>query len=152
METVKFADVPGYEGLYRISSNGVVVNIARMKALRAYKGKSNYYKVGLCKDGKVQYVRVHRLVAEAFIPNEHNKPQVDHIDGDTTNNNVDNLRWATPKENTNNPVTREKCAGIFASQEVRDKMSKSHKLVEARKRLYRLGDTGYTSTGKVIPT
>lgn len=150
METIRFADIPGYEGLYKVSTDGAVYSVARMKLLRAYKGKSNYYKVGLYRNGKVQYVRVHRLVAEAFIPNEQNKPQVDHIDGDTTNNNVDNLRWATPKENTNNPVTREKCADIFASQEVREKMSKSHKLVEVRKRLYRLGDTGYTSTGKVI--
>ena len=47
----------------------------------------------------------HRLIAEAFIPNPHNKPMIDHINTDRTDNSMSNLRWCTQKENMNNPIT-----------------------------------------------
>lgn len=61
----------------------------------------NYYKVAL----KSKQYFVHKLVANAFIPNYDNKPCVDHIDTNSLNNNVENLRWVTIKENNNNPIT-----------------------------------------------
>lgn len=52
--------------------------------------------------------RIHRIIAETFIPNPENKPCVDHIDGDKLNNRVDNLRWVTHLENNNNPITKQR--------------------------------------------
>ena len=50
-------------------------------------------------------MKIHRLVAQAFMPNNDNKPCIDHVDGNRTNNTYSNLRWVTPKENTNNIIT-----------------------------------------------
>ena len=58
----------------------------------------------LCKNGKIKYYHIHRLVAEAFIPNLENKPTVDHIDRNKLNNVVSNLRWATYKEQNTNRI------------------------------------------------
>ena len=84
---------------YQVSSLGYVVSTRRGKVLKPDLIKGVYKRVSLSKDGKVLRVFVHRLVAEAFIPNPLNKPYVNHIDNDPTNNTVGNLEWVTHSEN-----------------------------------------------------
>lgn len=99
--------IPNYEGIYEVSNLGNFRKLLKggyfpMKVTRNCYG---YYIIGLRKNKKVRQFRVARLVAQTFIPNPTNKPYVDHIDTDKSNNNVTNLRWTTPKENSNNHLT-----------------------------------------------
>ena len=86
-------DVVGYEGLYKISNHGNVYSNYTNKCLRAGTHKDGYKYVNLTKDGEKKYKTIHRLVAEAFIPNPDNLPMVNHRDETPSNNNVDNLEW-----------------------------------------------------------
>jgi len=93
---------------YLVSKTGLVKHKRINRLLKGF-NRNGYLQVTLKREnGKNQPMLVHRLVALTFIPNPENKPYVDHIDGGRRNNNVDNLRWATPKENSNNEQTREK--------------------------------------------
>ncbi|ALO80891.1 NUMOD4 domain-containing protein [Enterococcus faecalis] len=93
----KWKDIVEYEGLYQVSNLGNVYSFKTNKYLKPSGDK--YLHVILSKNNRTKTVRIHRLVAEAFIPNQDNKPQVNHIDGDRYNNNVKNLEWLTCKEN-----------------------------------------------------
>ena len=102
METWKVInDFPNYE----ISNFGNIRN--KTKLLKIVPNKQGYNIVVLC-NGIRKTINVHRLVAAAFVPNPENKPCVDHIDGDRTNNHADNLRWVTYLENNNNPITKKR--------------------------------------------
>ena len=84
---------------YSISSEGRVRNdeTNKMKSMDAT--SDGYHKVDLYSNGKRTSVRVHRLVAEAFIPNPNELPQINHIDGNKENNNVKNLEWVNNSQN-----------------------------------------------------
>ena len=104
----EWKNIKGYEGLYQVSNFGRVKSLnyhrtgkeVLMKPGRfVMKSGNAYYGVKLYKDSKMNVKLVHRLVAEAFIPNPENKPEVNHIDGNPSNNRVDNLEWVTRSEN-----------------------------------------------------
>lgn len=99
-------DIKGYEGIYQISSFGRVKRIdgkdERTKwLLSPIKQKRGYLYVCLCKNGKSSNRTIHRLVAEAFIPNKEGLPCVNHKDENKQNNRLDNLEWCTYKYNSN---------------------------------------------------
>ncbi len=108
-----FLDITGYEGLYQISNKGRVKSMKRKvnhsssgfsnlpeKVLKPQKSGNGYCHIGLYKDGKVKYLMIARLVAIHFIPNPENKPEVNHKNGDKSNNFDYNLEWNTSSENS----------------------------------------------------
>ena len=108
-------------GLYQVSNLGRVKSLARTsfhpkgyiaqykeKILKQSFERNGYVRVGLSKNGKVKSYYVHVLVAEAFIPNPDNLPEVNHIDENKMNNKVDNLEWCDHNYNSNHGTRAER--------------------------------------------
>lgn len=106
--------IPGYEGLYEVSNTGQIrsldmyvkvgfgaYRLQKGKVLSPAKDKYGYLVVSLTYNGKHKTIKVHRLVAQAFIENPDNLPEVNHKDEDKTNNIVENLEWCNHKYNMN---------------------------------------------------
>lgn len=106
--------IKDYENLYTINSNGEIFSLDRIivgtdsvnypkkgkKINVKVNCKNGYFQVALWKDNKGKLYSIHRLLAQAFIPNPLNKPQVNHIDGNKLNNSLSNLEWVTVSENS----------------------------------------------------
>lgn len=104
-------DVVDYEGIYKVSNLGNIISCRRLRFLnggsfyskqfskKTAVDKLGYVRVGLTKNGVKKLWCFHRIIAFAFIPNTENKPFINHIDGNKSNNSVDNLEWCTASEN-----------------------------------------------------
>lgn len=112
-------DVVGYEGLYQVSNHGRVKSLnyqgkkGKEGMIKLIKKKGGYLGVALTKNKKIRHLRVHRLVAEAFISNPNNYPIVNHKDENPSNNHVSNLEWCTIKYNNCYGKAREKAVKTY---------------------------------------
>lgn len=98
-------DIIGYE-LYEVSNLGRIRNKKSGKYKAPIKNWAGYMRVQLCKPNKDKIFSIHRLVAQAFIPNPNNYPEINHLDHVRHNNNVNNLEWCTRSRNAQYSFTR----------------------------------------------
>lgn len=124
MTIEEMADIRGYEGLYKIDRFGNVYSQYTNRVLKPAPTSWGYITVELFKDKVGKTHKIHKLVADAYIPNPNGKPIINHIDGDKKNNAVENLEWCTYSENMKhawkNGLTQGNKTGINQWKEVRD--------------------------------
>ena len=131
-----------YEGLYKVSNLGRILSLdynhtGKPDLMEPVQGKDGYFKVGLSKNKKVKKCLVHRLIAETFLENPENKPQVNHkIEGDegkkinmvifnedgTVNKEKTTIEWVTPKENSNYGTRNERVSKAMTNGKLSKKV------------------------------
>ena len=161
----EWKDVEGYEGYYQASNLGRIKSISRKRynknggkpgvlkerILKQTKNGDGYYCVKLYKNGKSKSIKIHRIIADTFINNLKNDPEVNHKDGVKTNNKTSNLEWVTSKENVNhayemglNPCMRdiniEKIIELsnkgYYTNQIAKKMNCDRKMISRRAKKY----------------
>lgn len=94
-------DIPGYEGLYKVSNTGKIFSVVTNRELSVIQKKDGYTCISLCdKDHNKKQYRIHQLVAKAFIPNPNNLPMINHKNEIKNDNRVENLEWVTAQQNS----------------------------------------------------
>lgn len=148
---MKWQPVRGYEGLYEVSNYGQIRGIDRIETLkdgrkRFRHGKQlatmtkrhGYQAVNLYSHGAMKTVLVHRLVAQVFVPNPDGKPEVNHINGDKSDNRASNLEWVTSAENIRHAyeigLKKADHHGRLSNQQIRDIRASHEKQKEIAKR------------------
>lgn len=124
-------EIEGYAGLYEVSNWGNIRSLKFGRKLNPAVNSSGYKLISLSKEGKSKSFSVHRLVAEAFIPNSNNYPCINHKDENKTNNHVGNLEWCTQKYNCNYGNYNKKLSEAMKTSDVmkNKKLSEKHKKI-----------------------
>jgi len=153
-------DIKGYEGQYQISNLGRVKSLARIQKiglrnikikplkeiiLKQSKSTSGYYQVCLCKNSVKKTHAIHKLVAKHFILNENNKKQVNHIDGNKTNNFYKNLEWCSYHENLRHAIKN----GLRAVNEKNGRAKLKNIEVLQIRQLYKTGKYTHAQLGEM---
>ena len=154
-------DIQGYESLYQISNDGLVKSLHKIfevgkggfmekeESIRKIAvSKKGYSVCELSVNGLRNTFQVHRLVAQAFIPNNDNKPQVNHIDGNKLNNNVENLEWCTNSENAIHAFKIGLKSRLFGEDNPNSKLNKTD--IYAIRHLHYVNKKGNTEISKIF--